>query len=330
MTMTMLYPLKFKPILKSRLWGGDRLVEAAGKSAAKKAASAGRIGESWELSGVPGDVSVVANGFLKSNNLEELIEVYMGDLVGDRVYDAYGTEFPILVKFIDAHDVLSVQVHPDDGLAEERHGSRGKTEMWYVADCEPGAYLYVGFNRPVTREEYLKAVVDGTLTDLLMRYEVRRGDVYYIPAGTVHAIGPGLLVAEIQETSDITYRISDWGRLGEDGRPRELHTAEATDAIDFGYGKEYFRSGVTAPGTVKEVVSSPFFTTAVMHVDGTMRRDYAALDSFVAYICTEGSVHLDTDGGSDKLTALRSILLPAEIDEAVLTGRGTVLEVYMK
>lgn len=221
----MLYPLKFKPILKSQIWGGDRLVKAGKRLPAKLSAAAGSIGESWEISGVEGDVSVVSNGFLKSNNLEEITEVYMGDLVGEKVYDTYGLEFPVLVKFIDAHDVLSVQVHPDDGLARERHGSRGKTEMWYVADCEPGAYLYVGFNRPVTRDEYLRAVSEGTLTDLLMRYEVRKGDAYYIPAGTVHAIGPGLLIAEIQETSDITYRISDWGRLGRDGKPRQLHTA---------------------------------------------------------------------------------------------------------
>ena len=325
----MLYPLKFKPILKSQIWGGDRLVKAGKRLPAKLSAAAGSIGESWEISGVEGDVSVVSNGFLKSNNLEEITEVYMGDLVGEKVYDTYGLEFPVLVKFIDAHDVLSVQVHPDDGLTRERHGSRGKTEMWYVADCEPGAYLYVGFNRPVTRDEYLRAVSEGTLTDLLMRYEVRKGDAYYIPAGTVHAIGPGLLIAEIQETSDITYRISDWGRLGRDGKPRQLHTAEATDAIDFNYGKEYFRPAVAAPGSVKEIVSTPFFTTNVIEVDGEVRRDYASLDSFVAYICTDGALRADTDGGSEKLAALESLLLPAEIDEAVLSGKGTLLEVYM-
>ncbi len=167
------------------------------------------------------------------------------------------------------------------------------------------------------------------MTDLLMRYEVRKGDAYYIPAGTVHAIGPGLLIAEIQETSDITYRISDWGRLGRDGKPRQLHTAEATDAIDFNYGKEYFRPAVAAPGSVKEIVSTPFFTTNVIEVDGEVRRDYASLDSFVAYICTDGALRADTDGGSEKLAALESLLLPAEIDEAVLSGKGTLLEVYM-
>ena len=325
----MLYPLKFKPVLKSRIWGGDRLVKAGKKLPAKCASSAGTIGESWEISGVEGDLSVVAEGFLKSNNLEEITEVYMGDLVGEKVYDTYGLEFPVLVKLIDARDVLSVQVHPGDELARERHGSRGKTEMWYVADCEPGAYLYVGFNRPVTREQYLQAVAEGTLTDLLMRYEVRKGDAYYIPAGTVHAIGPGLLIAEIQETSDVTYRISDWGRLDKDGKPRELHTAEAADAIDFGPAGTYFRSASAAPGTVKEVVSTPFFTVNTVEVDGTMCRDYAALDSFVVYICTEGALRVETEGGSEAVAALESLLLPAETDEATVSGKGTLLEVYM-
>lgn len=325
----MLYPIKFKPILKARLWGGDRLVKAGKRLPKSLAADAGRIGESWEISGVEGDLSVVANGFLKSNNLEEIIEVYMGDLVGDSIYDTYGLEFPILVKFIDARDVLSVQVHPADELAQERHGSRGKTEMWYVVDCEPGAYLYVGFNRPVTKEDYLRATEEGTLTDLLQRYEVKRGDTYYIPAGTVHAIGPGLLIAEIQETSDITYRISDWGRTDREGKPRQLHTTEATEAIDFEGGKEYFRTAAAAPGTVGELLSTPYFTTSLINVAGEIRRDYSSLDSFVAYICTSGKLDIFTDGGNEGIEALQSLLLPAEIDEAVIKGEGTLLEVYI-
>lgn len=325
----MLYPLKFKPILKSQIWGGDRLVKAGKKLPAKLKDAADSIGESWEISGVEGNISVVSNGFLKSNNLEEISEVYMGDLLGDKVYDTYGLEFPILIKYIDAHDVLSVQVHPDDELAERRHGTRGKTEMWYVIDCEPGAYLYVGFNRPVTREQYLAAVADGTLTDLLMRYEVRKGDAYYIPAGTVHAIGPGLLIAEIQETSDITYRISDWGRVGKDGKPRQLHTAEATDAIDFEYGKEYFRSVRPSVNSAGEIVSTPYFTTNILNIDGELRRDYSELDSFVACLCTEGRVTIETEGGSEPLSGLESLLIPAEADEVTFKGKGTVLEVYI-
>lgn len=305
------------------------MVKAGKKLPKALAAEADRIGESWEISGVEGSVSVVANGFLRSNNLEEIIEVYMGDLVGDRIYDTYGLEFPILVKFIDARDVLSVQVHPGDELAEERHGSRGKTEMWYVVDCEPGAYLYVGFNRPVTKEEYLRAVEEGTLTDMLQRYDVKRGDAYYIPAGTVHAIGPGLLVAEIQETSDVTYRISDWGRTDKEGKPRPLHTAQATDAIDFEYGKEYRRAVDASAGTVSEIVSTPYFTTNLVSVLGEVHRDYASLDSFVAYVCTAGKLDIFTDGGNESIGALQSLLLPAEIDEAVIKGEGTLLEIYI-
>ena len=183
----MLYPLKFKPLYKERIWGGQRLASAMGK----KLPEGVKIGESWEISGVEGDVSVVANGCLKSNNLQELIEVYMGDLVGEKIYDKYGLEFPVLIKLIDAEDVLSIQVHPDDKLAEERHHSYGKTEMWYVIAAEPGASLYVGFNRQVTRQEYLDAVAAGTLPSLLNKVEVKAGDAYFIPAGTVHAIGAG-------------------------------------------------------------------------------------------------------------------------------------------
>lgn len=293
------------------------------------AAEADRIGESWEISGVEGDISVVANGFLRSNNLEEIIEVYMGDLVGESIYDTYGLEFPILVKFIDARDVLSVQVHPSDELAEERHGSRGKTEMWYVVDCDPGACIYVGFNRPVSREDYLRAVDEGTVTDMLQRYEVKKGDAFYIPAGTIHAIGAGMLIAEIQETSDITYRISDWGRTGEDGKPRTLHIAEAADAVDFDYGKEYMKALNPAPGTITQILSTPYFTTNLLNVSGKMCRDYDSLDSFVAYICTAEKLSLHTAQGDENIAALESILLPASIDEAVIEGEGTLLEVYI-
>ena len=234
----MLYPLKFKPILKTAIWGGHRLPAAGKKVPRRLAASADRISESWEISGVRGNLSVAANGFLKSNNLEELTEVYMGDLVGDKIYERYGLEFPVLVKFIDARERLSLQVHPDDELAARHHGCRGKAEMWYVVDCEPDAAVYIGFNRPVSREEYLRAVADGTLTSLLGRYRVRKGDIYYVPAGTIHTIGPGILIAEIQETSDVSYRISDWDRVDADGRPRALHTEEAAEAISFGpYGR---------------------------------------------------------------------------------------------
>ena len=326
----MLYPLKFKPILKTAIWGGHRLPAAGKKVPRRLAASADRISESWEISGVRGNLSVAANGFLKSNNLEELTEVYMGDLVGDKIYERYGLEFPVLVKFIAARERRSLPVHPDDELAARPHGCRGKAEMWYVVDCEPDAAVYIGFNRPVSREEYLRAVADGTLTSLLGRYRVRKGDIYYVPAGTIHTIGPGILIAEIQETSDVSYRISDWDRVDADGCPRALHTEEAAEAISFGHTDEHLYMVPAQPNAPREALSTPFFTTNLIRVQGTMQRDYGELDCFVIYVCTEGSVTVRTEGGEERIGALETLLLPAELDEARLTGDGTLLEIYIK
>ena len=224
----MLYPLKFKPRYKERIWGGDALHTKLGKKIPKDTP----IGESWELSAVDGDLSVVAKGPLAGNNIEELTEVYMGDLVGDRIYEKFGLQFPLLIKLIDAQDKLSIQVHPDDRLAAERHDSYGKTEMWYLLDCDKDAELYCGFSREVSREEYLRHVKAGTMADILERERVKPGDAFFIPAGTVHAIGKGCLIAEIQQTSDITYRIFDWIRTDDHGHARELHTDLALDAIE--------------------------------------------------------------------------------------------------
>ena len=287
------------------------------------------IGESWEISGVEKNISVVSNGFMKSNNLQEAIEIYMGELVGDPVYEKYGLEFPVLIKLIDAREILSIQVHPGDELAIKRHGTRGKTEMWYVIDHEPGAFIYVGFNRHVSHEEYLQAVASGKLAELLEKYEVKKGDAYYIPAGTIHAIGKGILLAEIQETSEITYRIDDWGRTGADGKLRELHIGEAFGAVDFTYREDFKRTVIPHAGTGRELVASPYFTTNILWVDGKLARDYAALDSFVAYICTEGEAEIAWEGGTEKISALQSILIPADIDEIRLSGKATILEVYM-
>ncbi len=322
----MLYPLKFKPRFKERIWGGTTLAEKMGK----KLPEGKKIGESWELSGVEGDISVVANGKLKGNNLEELIEVYMGELVGEKVFSRFGIEFPLLIKLIDARDVLSIQVHPDDELARERHNSYGKTEMWYVVGNESGAFLYVGFNGKVSREQYLDAVAKGTLPELLAKYEVKPGDAYFIPAGTIHAIGKGLLIAEIQQTSDVTYRVDDWGRVDDNGKPRELHTELAIDAIDFGEPQDL---NVTAAPIVNEPVNiadSQYFTTNEIEVDGTVERDYAPIDSFVIYMCLEGSLKVGWAEGEETLAQGETMLIPAEIDSVTLTGKGNLLEVYVK
>ena len=233
--MNNLYPLKFTPICKDKIWGGNKLNEILNKEYPELP----NCGESWEISGVQDEVSVVSNGFLKGNSLEELIEVYMGDLVGEKVYEKFGIEFPLLVKFIDANDNLSIQVHPNDELSMERHDAFGKTEMWYVVQADPGAKLISGFNRKIDKEGYLKYFKNGQLEEILNYEEVKAGDVFFIPAGRVHAIGKGIVVAEIQQTSDVTYRIYDFNRVDDQGNPRELHTDLAIDAIAYEYEANY-------------------------------------------------------------------------------------------
>lgn len=322
----MLYPLKFKPIYKERIWGGRKIETVFGK----KLPEAEKIGESWELSGVNGDISVVANGQLKGNNLQELIEIYMGDLVGDKVFEKYGEEFPLLIKLIDADDNLSIQVHPDDKLAAERHHSFGKTEMWYVVGHEPDARLYLGFNQPVDKEKYLEYLEAGKLAELLNAYKVEDGDSYFIPAGTIHAIGKGLLIAEIQQTSDITYRVFDWNRIDpKTGKGRELHTALALDAIEYKARSDY--KTVAAPRTNAPVTleKCPYFQTNSLIVDGTAERDYAPLDSFVILICLDGKLELEYEDGTETLKKGETVLIPAEMNEITLKGNGKTLEVYV-
>lgn len=322
----MLYPLKFRPIYKERIWGGRKIETAFGK----KLPADEKIGESWELSGVDGDISVVANGKLKGNNLQELTEIYMGDLVGDKVFERYGEEFPLLIKLIDADDNLSIQVHPDDKLAAERHQSFGKTEMWYVVGHEAGAQLYLGFNQPVDREKYLEYLNAGRLAELLTAYKVEDGDSYFIPAGTIHAIGKGLLIAEIQQTSDITYRVFDWNRVDpKTGKGRELHTELALDAIEYKARSDYKTVAapkVNAPVTLEKC---PYFQTSSLVVSGEAVRDYAALDSFVIYICLDGRLEMAYDGGTETIVKGETVLVPAELNEIVLRGDGKLLEVYI-
>ena len=326
----MLYPLKFKPRVKERIWGGQAIL-------AKKGKAAGRLskdklyGESWDLSSVKGDVSVVANGFLKGNNLEEVIEVYMGELVGEENFERYGLEFPLLIKYLDCNDKLSVQVHPDDTLAEERHNSFGKTEAWYVVDCKPGAAIYLGFkDLNLTREEYIAAVSESRLEELLNKVEVKPGDTFFIPAGTVHALGAGLEVVEVQQTSDITYRIYDWDRVDAEGKSRELHTALAVDAIDFEADAELLhRKYDLQRGGEAKVIESNYFTMVLHDVAGAKTFDHSALDSFVVYIALNGSVRIIADGNAETLEEGEVILIPAETSEILVEGDAKLMEVYI-
>ncbi|MFW5890004.1 MAG: type I phosphomannose isomerase catalytic subunit [Marinilabiliaceae bacterium] len=324
-----LYPLKFKPVLKQRLWGGTKLKSELGKPIG----DASDIGESWELSGVPGDVSVVSNGFLAGNTLNELLEVYMSELVGDKVFEKFGDEFPLLIKFIDANDVLSIQVHPDDELARKRHNSFGKTEMWYVMQADPGARLISGFKRDTSQQEYLKSLEAGELENLLASHEVVPGDVFFIPAGRVHAIGKGILLAEIQQTSDVTYRIYDFDRRDADGNTRELHTAEALDAIDFSGGKDYKTHYEPKPNDVTPVVECPYFETSLIDLRGhELQKDFYNLDSFMVLMCVEGTAEIIFhENQSELITTGETVLVPADLRTIKIRTSATckLLEVHI-
>ena len=326
----MLYPIKFKPRIKERIWGGHAILERKGKAAARLTKDK-LYGESWDLSSVKGDISVVANGMLKGNNLEEIIEVYMGELVGENNFERYGLEFPLLIKYLDCNDKLSEQVHPDDALAEERHNSFGKTEAWYIADCKEGAAIYLGFkDLNITREEYISAVSESRLEELLNRVEVKKGDVFFIPAGTVHALGAGIEVVEVQQTSDVTYRIYDWDRVDSSGKGRELHTALAVDAIDFEADAEVLHKQYNLlKGGESKVIESPYFTMVIHDVDAVKYLDRSMLDSFIVYICLSGSATISIDGGKEELTAGELVLIPAEACEVAIEGTAQLMEVYI-
>ena len=327
----MLYPIKFKPRIKERIWGGSVILEKKGKAAARLPKDK-LYGESWDLSSVKGDISVVANGMLKGNNLEEIIEVYMGELVGEKNFERFGLEFPLLIKYLDCNDKLSVQVHPDDALAEERHQSYGKTEAWYVADCKPGAAIYLGFkDLTLSREEYIAAVSESRLEELLNRVEVKKGDVFFIPAGTVHALGAGIQVVEVQQTSDVTYRIYDWDRVDANGKGRELHTALAVDAIDFEADADLLHKPYALKaGGEATVIDSKFFTMAMQDVAGHKELDRSVLDSFVVYIALSGSVRISADGAEETLSEGELVLVPAECNEVVFDGNAQLMEVYIR
>lgn len=328
--MANLYPLKFAPILKERIWGGNKLSTVLGK----KLPLDKKIGESWELSAVEGDVSVVTNGFLKDNNLRELVEVYMGDLVGEKVYEKFGNDFPLLIKLIDASDDLSIQVHPNDELAQKRHNSFGKTEMWYVVGHDKDAKIYVGFNQPVDKQTYVKYLNENKLADLLNVETAAKGDTFFIPSGRIHAIGKGNLIAEIQQTSDITYRMYDWGRVDANGQSRELHTEQAVDAIDYSFYPKYKTEYEAKENQSNTLVECPYFTTNLIKLNKGkgLETDYTMLDSFVIYMVLEGDVEVKHNDGTESAKAGDTLLLPATLEQVTLSAKSNaeILEVYIK
>jgi mannose-6-phosphate isomerase len=325
--MNKLYPLKFKPIYKDKIWGGKKL-----KSILNKEGAGEKTGESWEISTVKANISVVSEGFLAGNNLQELIEVYMGDLVGDRVYEKFGLEFPLLIKFIDANDDLSIQVHPDDEKARERHDSYGKTEMWYVIESDEGSELISGFNRDLSQEEYLDALNAGKLKEIMNYERAGEGDVFFMPAGRVHAIGSGILLAEIQQTSDVTYRIYDWDRKDEKGNSRELHTDLALEVIDFKEHKEYRTNYEKTLNKSVTIGECDYFHTNLIHFDRAVEKDFNFIDSFIIYLCVEGKVNiLSSEDHKLVIEKGETVLIPAELKNLILIPEGTarVLETYV-
>jgi mannose-6-phosphate isomerase len=312
--MNLLYPLKFKPIFKEKIWGGQKAKTLYGLDFSPLP----NCGEVWLLSAYQDNISIVENGFLEGNDLNELIEVYMGDLLGDRVFEQFGEEFPLLIKLIDSNSWLSIQVHPGDELAQKRHNANGKTEMWYALDADDGAELISGFSRKVTKDEYLKHLQDKSLREILNFEKVERGDVFFIPAGRVHALGPGIVVAEIQQTSDLTYRIFDFDRMDDEGNLRQLHNDLAIDTIDFTVYPDYKTRCVQKQNQSVSMVRSPFFTTNMLHFDKPLVKDYTELDSFVIYLCAEGSCKVVSEELEVSFAMGEVMLIPATTGEISL------------
>ena len=323
----MLYPLKFKTIYKDKIWGGDKVKRLLNKDFFPLK----NCGETWEISAVEPDCSMVSNGFLAGNTLAELVEIYMGDLVGERVFDAFGLEFPLLIKFIDAKEDLSVQVHPDDVLAAKLHNLNGKTEMWYVIDAEKDAKLNIGFNTPVTRQMLEECVEKGVLEQILHFVPVQADDVAFIPAGKVHAIGKGILLAEIQQSSDLTYRLYDYNRKDEQGKSRALHVKKACDAIHYDDMNNELLSHPCKRNATDNLIENPYFICNRLVFDQNVEKIYEGIDSFVIYICLDGIVTIHYDEGEETLSKGECILIPASIDSVILTPHFLckLLEVYI-
>ena len=322
-------PLKFEPILKQTLWGGDKIIPFKHLNETLP-----NVGESWEVSAVEGSESVVANGADKGYTLPEMVRKYKEELVGEANYARFGNKFPLLIKFIDAKLDLSIQVHPGDELAKKRHNSFGKNEMWYVIAADKGAKLISGFAEEITPKEYKDRVHNGTFAEVLQTCAIEPGDVFYVPAGRVHGIGAGAFVAEIQQTSDITYRIFDYNRKDKDGKSRELHTSQAMDAINFSDVQDDFRTEYErVQNEPVEMVASPYFTTSVYDMTEEITCDYSELDSFVIFICVEGSCRLTDDNQNEiTLRAGETVLLPAAVQEVTIVPedqRVKLLETYV-
>lgn len=318
-------PLFFKPLLKSTLWGGNKIIPFKGLDIRQE-----NVGESWELSGVKGNESVIASGVYERLTISEVIRHEKANLLGHENYERFGDEFPLLIKFIDACQDLSIQVHPDDETARRQGRSRGKTEMWYLMECDKDAHLRSGLKAKITPEEYKEMVADDTICDAIADYAVKEGDCFFLPAGRIHSIGAGCFLAEIQQTSDVTYRIYDFKRRDKDGNMRELHTEEAAESIDYHVEKDYQTHYQNRKNEGVELVRCPYFKTAVYDLDEPMQLDYSELDSFVVLIALDGEAEL-TDNENNRVTlrAGQTVLYPATTKTIHVEGRIKMLETYV-
>mgnify|MGYP000200035688 CR=1 FL=1 len=321
-----LYPLKFNPVFCYRIWAGEKLKTELNKNYSEK-----NIGESWEISDVDDFKTEVSEGSLKGKNLKQLIETYTTDLLGEKVYEEFGNDFPLLIKFIDAKTPLSIQVHPSNELAKQRHNTFGKNEMWYTMQADDDSELIVGFNKKIKKTDYINHVNNGTVLEVLNNEKVEKGDTFYIPTGRVHAIGAGVLLAEIQQTSNITYRIYDYNRVdSKTSSKRELHTDLAVDAIDYNFSDNYKTNYSLKTNKSSKLVHSPYFKTNIIEIKGESNKDYKNLDSFVIYMCVEGNTIIEHDAKKYTLNLGESLLLPAIIKKVkIKADSAKLLEVYI-
>ena len=319
--MDLLYPIKFTPQSKYRIWGGDSLKTKYGKPFKKD-----KIGESWEISSVPNSISRVSNGFLKGKGLDELIKTYKSRLVGEYIYKKHNVKFPILVKLIDAKEKLSIQTHPDDKISKIRHSSTGKTEFWYIMDSKKNSQIVLGFKKGITKKIYKKHILKGTIDQIVEYKSINSGDCYLINPGQIHAIGKGIILAEIQQTSDVTYRIYDYDRIDVNGKKRELHTDLAEDVIDFENRDNFNLNNKKT----NNLVNSKYFKIDILYISEELILDFNKIDSFSIFICIEGKLKYFEKNNSGTLLRGSSILIPAEINKIILKGEKVkLLHVYM-
>ena len=321
--MTLNYPLKFQPIFKEKLWGGSKLVTQLNKKTTLK-----NVGESWEISDVDNNVSIVKNGKLEGRTLKDLLITYKGDFIGKNNYANFGNNFPLLIKFIDAHQDLSVQVHPNDALAKKRHNSFGKTEMWYIMQADAEARLILGFQKTIDAATYVQLLKDKKIMSALDSIPVKKGDAFFIETGTVHAIGAGIVLAEIQQTSDITYRIYDFDRVDDSGNERELHTELAIDALNFSGDIDTVRLYDTTKNTLNKVAECQYFKTNFIAVQDVLTLDYSDKDSFVILMCVEGHATVTVNEITEVIQFGETILIPAIAKKVVIAAQScNLLEV---